>query len=108
MNGKRFSDAELHVMHNDLADLKDQFFLHEREEAKKFGEMISAIAENTKSVNRLATNVEPMLDLRRDFQGTIKVGKAVQGLLLWLLKWGVVGAALVGIFEYILNITWKV
>ena len=104
MNGRRFSDEELAAMHHDLKTIIKRFDTHEETEARKFSEMICAIADNTKSVNRLATSVEPMLDLQRDLQGTAKIGKSVQAFLLWLLKWGAIGAGIATAVKYILSI----
>jgi len=100
MNGKRFSDVELHAMHKDLADLKDQFFLHEQGEAKKFSEMIEAIHNNTESITMLVNETKMSRRFSRDIQGAASIGKSVQALFSWLIKLGVLGLAVTKAIEW--------
>lgn len=100
---RRFSDQELVEMHNDVKDLKERFERHEDEEAKKFDAMINAVNQNTTSIDKLTDETRAIVDLHRDLQGTARVGKSVQSALLWLVKWGAIGAALAAFVKWALD-----
>lgn len=97
------NDRDLAEMKNTLLDLAERFDRHEREEAAKFSAMLDAVRQNTRSIERLATETRAIVSLHRDLQATVRVGRAAQATMLWLVKWGVVGAAIVSAVKWLAN-----
>ena len=99
-DGRRFCDEELHIMREDLTELRLRFEKHESTESIKFVSMINAVHLNTKSINELADETRAIVELHRDIQGTVRVGRSAQNFIAWLLKWGAVSAVVVAIGKW--------
>jgi hypothetical protein len=118
---RRFSDEELSAMHGELKDLSDRFDSHKlsvdksiisltsrfekhvTDEAAKFDSMINAVNQNTQSIDKLTEETRSIVELHRDIQGTARIGKSVQNVLLWLVKWGAIGGAIAAVIRWALN-----
>lgn len=86
------------------------FEQHKKDEDCKFDKLIDAQQVNTESINQLASSVNTLtkdtgeiVNLYRDFQGTIRLGKSVQSFMLWCLKWGMIGTGAVAIIERLIK-----
>lgn len=106
-NDMRFADQALVRFHQDFIDHVDRFKSHEENEHIKFNELIEAQHNNTKAITELTSSVSNLVDdtrdiikLHQDFQGTVRIGANAQGFMLWLLKWGIVGAGLVAVIKW--------
>jgi hypothetical protein len=80
------------------------------EESAKFDRLLStqqkntdAIYELTTSVSRLVDDTSAVVQLHKDLTGAARVGKGVQSFMVWCLKWGAIGAAVVSATHYIVN-----
>lgn len=62
-----------------------------------------AIAELTSQVSAVVNDTKDIVQLHKDFQGAARVGKGVQDLMLWLMKWGTIGGALAASVHYIVT-----
>jgi hypothetical protein len=89
-------------LHDKLKKHVKRFEQHERDDIMKFDNLITAQESNTKAINELTisittlvTNTGDVVQLHKDFQGAARIGKGVQGFMLWLLKWGAIGAGIV-------------
>ena len=55
----------------------------------------------------LVENTSAIVQLHKDFEGAARIGKGVQGFMLWCLKWGAIGtgvtAGLMWLFEHFRN-----
>lgn len=114
---RRFSDEQLTEMHDrlkelstqfeahitDLQGLTERFEKHQSEETRKFDAMINAVNQNTTSIDRLTGETRAIVELHRDLQGTVRVGKSVQNALLWLVKWGAIGVALAAFIKWLIS-----
>lgn len=81
-----------------LFQLREEFNQRKLDEDKKFNKLFQsqqantqAISELTKSVSKLVEDTDAIVKLHKDFQGAARVGKGVQGFMLWCLKWGAIG-----------------
>ena len=92
-----------------LFQLCERFEQHELDESKKFDKLIEAQKVNTDAISTLTESISKLVDdtaaiiqLHNDFQGAARVGKGIQGFMLWLLKWGAIGTGAVA------SITWLI
>lgn len=81
-----------------LFQLMERFEQHEVEEEAKFDKLVKAqqnnaeaISEITRSVSQLVEDTGAIIQLHRDFQGAARIGKGLQGFLMWCMKWGTIG-----------------
>lgn len=81
--------------------LEDRVERHEISTYKKFEKLITAQEENTKAISKLTESVSSVvkgtsaiIQLHQDIQGAARIGKGVQGFMLWSLKWGVIGTGI--------------
>lgn len=92
-------------LYQDLNDRFDKhvkrFEKHERDDIMKFENLITAQEKNTeavtdltKSVTSLVENTSDVIQLHKDFQGAARIGKGVQGFMIWCLKWGAIGTGI--------------
>ena len=88
----------------------ERFEQHELEESRKFDRLIEAqqintdaISDLTKSVSSLVEDTGAIIQLQRDFQGAARVGKGVQGFMLWCLKWGAIGTGVVAVLSWLIE-----
>ena len=75
-----------------------RFEQHEQEESDKFNKLITAQQVNTEAISSLTDSVSSLvqdtsevIQLHKDIQGAARVGKSVQGFMIWCLKWGAIG-----------------
>jgi hypothetical protein len=106
-NAKRFSDEKLFKLCQDFDTHIKRFNEYEIREQGKFIEMIEAqrvntvaITELTKSVTRLTNDTLGVVKTYNDLRGAARVGDNVQKFMLWLLKWGFIGAGIVAAIRW--------
>lgn len=114
---KNLSDSELSIMRDELKNLLIRFDDHVVKfddhilifddhilmESKKTSDMIEVMKLNTVAINNLTTETKSVVNLQRDLQATARVGKAIQGFLIWTLKWGAIGSSVVYGFNWLLH-----
>ena len=109
----RSGDTDLlKKLSTDLSDHIARFDAHESNEESKFSVLIQgqqanieAIGQLTTQVSILVTDTKDIIGLYKDVQGAARIGANVQSVILWLLKWGVVGSALASAIHYVLQHT---
>ena len=114
---KNLSDSELSIMRDELKNLLIRFDDHVVKfddhilifddhiimESKKTIDMIEVMKLNTVAINNLTTETKSVVNLQRDLQATARVGKAIQGFLIWTLKWCAIGSSIVYGFNWLLD-----
>jgi len=82
--------------------LEERIEKHENDTFAKFNKLIEAQEANTKSISKLTESVSSVVEgtsaiiqLHKDVQGAARIGKGVQGFMLWCLKWGAIGTGVV-------------
>ena len=90
--------------------LQERIEKHEVDSVEKFDKLVAAqqantdsISELTRSVSSLVEDTSSIIQLHKDFQGTVRVGKSVQGFMVWCLKWGAIGAGVVAIMNWLIE-----
>ena len=85
-----------------------RFDTHEENEAVKFDKIMTAQLANTQAVSELTAQVSSLVDdtrviiqLQNDIQGAARIGKGLQGFMLWLTKWGAIGFAIYSALRWI-------
>lgn len=73
---------------------------HEADTADKFDRLVETQQVNATTISDLAQSVSGVVQLHKDWQGAARVGKGVQGFMLWCLKWGAIGAGVVAIIKW--------
>lgn len=109
-NVPRFSDHELHELRTQVENHLLRFENHLEQDGdwkRQNAEQLQLVAESNRqlseSLEALSSSTKDVVELYNNVQGTVKVGAAVQSLFLWLVKWGVVGAFLVGVADWALD-----
>lgn len=99
----RFSDTE-------LMELRREFEQHKLDYAAQMLAMRGELATNTRVTMALSTKVDNIarstngvVKLYRDAQGAANLGTGLQKFMLWLLKWGLIGAAIVHGIQWVLE-----
>jgi len=92
-----------------LFQLREEFEKHKSNQDEKLNKLIEAQQTNTDAITQLTLSVSTLVEdtaaivqLHKDFQGAARVGKGMQGFMLWCLKWGAIGTGVVA------AITWLV
>ena len=98
-----YMNQKLEKLNTKVTTLEDSFTVHVQEEAGKFDQMIAIITENTISINKLAESTQQIVDLQRDLKGVVRIGSGLKNFLVWVAKFGVVGAAIVAATNEILK-----
>jgi len=101
----RCTDEKLFQLCKDFDKHVDMFERHVAKEGEKFDKLIEAqqvntqaISTLTKAVTDVVSETRDIVQLHKDFQGAARVGKGLQGFLLWGLKWGgIIGGLTAGI-----------
>ena len=62
---------------------------------EQFSQILMAQSKNTESIQDLIDETRAVVELHRDVQGATRLGMAVQRFMVWLLKWGTIGTAIV-------------
>jgi len=57
-------------------------------------DLIKAMEDNSKKSEEIKKSVSSLIDLERNIKGTFIVGSAVQKFMLWIVKWGFIGAGI--------------
>lgn len=106
-NTSRFSDDQLIKFHQDFTEHVERFNQHEADEKDQYGKLITAQQVNTEAITKLTKSVCVLTDDTReiistyqDIRGTVRVGSSVQKFILWLLKWGMIGAGIAAIIKW--------
>lgn len=93
-----------------LTQLVERFEQHERDEEEKYSVLFkaqenntAAIAEITRSVSCVIEETRAIVQLHKDFQGTIRIGGALQRFMFWLLKWGTIGVAVGAVLNWLIE-----
>lgn len=80
----------------------DEHIIECREEFRKgerrFDKLISCQEANTAAITSLVEETRDVIQLHRDLQGAARVGKRVQGFMMWFSKWPVIGVGLYAIY----------
>lgn len=100
----RFSDEKLTKMHDEIQDISRRFNDHVSFETQRMDTLVKAIETNTKSISTLSDETRSIVKIHNDIQATARVGKTLQSFLLWLTKWGVIGAALATAIRWLLEL----
>ena len=66
-------------------------------------QLISQLAQLTSAVSRLSESTKGVVDAYTSVQGAVKVGVALQNIVIWVAKWGVLGTALAAIMNWLLS-----
>jgi hypothetical protein len=111
MGDKGSSDNErLFQLCTDFEQHVKEFRQHELAEREKFDKLIiaqqvntDAIAELTRVVGKIVEDTSEIIQLHKDFQGAARVGKGFQGFMLWVLKWGAIGAGVYTVLNWIVE-----
>lgn len=79
-------------------DLEDRIEKHENDTFMKFDKLIKAQEENTTAISKLTISISSVVEgtseiiqLHKDIQGAARIGKGLQGFMIWCLKWGTIG-----------------
>lgn len=93
-----------------LYQLIERFEQHERDEKRVTSDLFKsqqantdAIADLAKLLSKLIEDTSSIVRLQRDFQGAARIGNGVQGFLLWLLKWGVIGTGIATMITWLIE-----
>ena len=96
-NDKLYQD-----LHKKFNKHVERFEAHEKDDMMKFEGLINAQQKNTEAVMKLTASVTSLVEntsavvqLHKDFQGAARIGKGVQGFMIWCLKWGAIGTGVV-------------
>jgi len=80
----------------------ERFEAHVKDDMMKFEGLITAQQKNTEAVTELTASVTSLVEntsaivqLHKDFEGAARIGKGVQGFMIWCLKWGAIGTGVV-------------
>lgn len=95
------SDKLYQDLHARFEQHVERFEQHEMDDVMKFDKLVAAQQRNTDAVSNLTISVTSLVEntssvvqLHKDLQGAARVGKGVQNFMLWLLKWGFIGAGI--------------
>lgn len=100
MSGKerRADDKRLFQLCERFEQHVQRFEEYKVAEGEKFDRLIeaqqtntTAIADITGSLSVLVNDTHDIVQITKDFQGAARVGKGVQGFLIWCMKWGAIG-----------------
>lgn len=87
-----------------------RFEQHEKQERDKFDKLITAqqtntdaIATLTSSVSSLVQDTSEVIQLHKDVQGAARIGRSVQGFIMWCLKWGAIGTGVATMVHVVLD-----
>lgn len=100
-----FEDENLIMLHQHVVDHIEE--CTERNEFWKvqFERMVICQEENTRALKDLTTETKGVVELHRDIQGAARVGHKLQSFMLWLTKWGVIGASVAACISWIADHT---
>lgn len=62
-----------------------------------------AIADIAASVSTVVEETRDVIQLQKDFQGTVRVGRSAQKFAIWCVKWGAIGTAFGTGIHYIIE-----
>lgn len=106
----RCTDEKLFQLCKDFDKHVDMFERHVAKESEKFDKLIEAQQVNTQAISTLTkaitdvvSETRDIVQLHKDFQGAARVGKGLQGFMVWCLKWGAIGAGCVAIINAVLT-----
>lgn len=96
----RFSDEHLH-------QFQDEFRHHVRRCEERFNtgdsqfkELIQAQKANTDAMSSLIAETREIVQLHNDVKSVVRVGKGIQAVATWFVKWPLIGAGLYGIANW--------
>lgn len=98
------------TIEDDLQALREEFDVHKKEQDTRWSDHIEVQKQNTASINTLVTQLTEQTEstkgvaqLYADIQGTMRIGVGLQKLILWLAKWGTIGAVLAAVIKFTLD-----
>jgi len=97
------NDDRFTALHGHFNRRMDEFDERLKEETKAKAEILEAINANSAKSDAIAESVAGILHIEESIKGSVVVGGAVQSLIWWLMKWGVIGAGLAGGITWILD-----
>ena len=106
----RYSDEK-------LANLDAKFDAHVRDEevwrnaqderwatiGYQLERVITVSENNTQAIAGVIEETRGLVQLQKDFQGAARIGSNLQQFLLWVAKWGVIGAGLAALAHTVLD-----
>ncbi len=103
----RFSDESLTKLHQEFHEHVQRFDSHVADGELRWQQqqqMWESIAESQKAnataISVLIRETRDVVQLTRDVQGAARIGHGLQSFVLWMLKWGTIGAAIVAAVTY--------
>lgn len=67
---------------------------------RKLDHLADAQIENVKAIANLTDNTQEVVAVYNDLKSTARVGAAIQKFLIWLAKWGAIGAAIASMVSF--------
>ena len=67
-------------------------------------ELRKCIEATTDAVNKLASDMEPIIELKDDLKGAANLGIRIQKLGLSIVKWPIIGAGLYAIYKWVVDL----
>jgi len=96
----RVSDEKLFKLCQDFDEHVERFNQHEKREIEARRLNTEAITELTKSVTELTRDTRDIVKTYKDLQGAARIGSSFQHFMIWLLKWGAIGAGVVAVIKW--------
>ena len=97
-------------LHERLNNHVERFEAHVKDDTMKFEGLITAQQKNTDAVTKLTVsvtslvkNTSAIVQLHKDFEGAARIGRGVQGFMLWCLKWGAIGTGTVAVLMWLVE-----
>ena len=90
-------DLKLHVAHCEARFEKGD---------AKFDVLVETMDRNTNAIKALAEGLaktHDVVQLHEDIQGVARIGRGVQTLLLWVIKWPLIGAGLYATSQWVFD-----
>lgn len=83
-----------------VKDFKSEFEKRMYANDLKFERVLISIEKNTEALEKLTEETKDVVELVRDLKGAIRLGRNTQKFMLWLSKWGIVGAAIISLLNW--------
>lgn len=85
---------------NHINDCNEQF----DEGRKQFIELKECSNATTEAVNKLAGDMEPIIELKEDLKGAASLGIKIQKVCVWIVKWPVIGTGIYVIYNWVIDL----
>jgi len=104
--GRRANDMSL----KDLHDLQQKVVSHIHDTEIKFDrgenqfqEILAQLKTLSIAINTIEVSTKGIIQLHKDVEGAVRLGKGLQSFFLWCLKWGVIGTAAAFIINWLVD-----